>query len=89
VRNSILLVDFVRHADRTGRSMREVALEAGAVRFKPIALTAAAAMIGAAFILADPIFQGLAVSLLFGLLSSTALTVLVIPALYRVLRDPT
>nr|WP_255575092.1 efflux RND transporter permease subunit [Caldovatus aquaticus] len=89
VRNSILLVDFVRHADRRSRSMREVALEAGAVRFKPIALTAAAAMIGAAFIFADPIFQGLAVSLLFGLLSSTALTVLVIPALYRVLRDPT
>jgi multidrug efflux pump subunit AcrB len=89
VRNSILLVDFVRHTDRAGRSMRAVALEAGAVRFKPILLTAAAAMIGAAFILPDPIFQGLAVSLLFGLASSTALTVLIIPALYRVLRDPT
>jgi multidrug efflux pump subunit AcrB len=88
VRNSILLVDFVRHADRAGRSVREVALEAGAVRFKPIVLTAAAAMIGAAFIFADPIFQGLAVSLIFGLLSSTALTVLVIPALYRLFRDP-
>jgi multidrug efflux pump subunit AcrB len=88
VRNSILLVDFIRHSDRAGRSVRAVALEAGAVRFKPILLTAAAAMIGAAFILADPIFQGLAVSLLFGLMSSTALTVLVIPAIYRVLRDP-
>jgi multidrug efflux pump subunit AcrB len=88
VRNSILLVDFVRHADRTGRTLREVVLEAGATRFKPIALTAAAAMIGAGFILADPIFQGLAVALLFGLLSSTALTVLAIPAVYRVLRDP-
>ena len=89
VRNSILLVDFVRHTDRAGRSMRAVALEAGAIRFKPILLTAAAAMIGAAFILPDPIFQGLAVSLLFGLASSTALTVLTIPAIYRVLRDPT
>ncbi len=89
VRNSILLVDFIRHAPREGRSLRAVALEAGAVRFKPIALTAAAAMIGAGFILGDPIFQGLAVALLFGLLSSTALTVLAIPALYRVLRDPT
>ena len=88
VRNSILLLDFIRHAPREGRSIRVVALEAGAVRFKPIALTAAAAMIGASFILADPIFQGLAASLLFGLLGSTALTVLVIPALYRVLRDP-
>jgi multidrug efflux pump subunit AcrB len=89
VRNSILLVDFIRHAPRDGRSLRAVALEAGAVRFKPIALTAAAAMIGAGFILADPIFQGLAVALLFGLLSSTLLTVLAIPAVYRVLRDPT
>jgi multidrug efflux pump subunit AcrB len=87
VRNSILLVDFIRHAPREGRRIRDIALEAGAVRVKPIALTAAAAMIGAGFILADPIFQGLAVALLFGLLSSTALTVLAIPALYRVLRD--
>ena len=62
-------------------------LEAGAVRAKPIFLTAAAAMIGAAFILTDPIFQGLAISLLFGLASSTLLTVLVIPALYVWLRD--
>ena len=61
-------------------------LEAGAIRFKPILLTALAAMIGAAVILADPIFQGLAISLLFGLASSTALTVLVIPAIYIVLR---
>jgi len=64
-------------------------LEAGAIRFKPILLTAVAAMIGAAFILTDPIFQGLAISMLFGLLSSTLLTVLVIPAIYVVLRgDP-
>ncbi len=62
-------------------------LEAGAIRFKPIFLTAVAAMIGAAFILADPIFQGLAISLVFGLASSTALTLLVIPALYVWLRD--
>ena len=66
--------------------MREIVLEAGAVRFKPILLTAIAAMIGAVVILADPIFQGLAISLLFGLASSTALTVLVIPAIYMVLR---
>jgi len=62
--------------------LRQALLEAGAIRFKPIFLTAAAAMIGAAFIMADPIFQGLAISLVFGLASSTALTVLVIPAVY-------
>jgi len=87
VRNSILLVDFIRHAKTADRPLREVLLEAGAVRFKPIMLTALAAMIGAAVILFDPIFQGLAISLLFGLASSTLLTVLVIPAIYIVMRD--
>ena len=87
VRNSILLIDFIRHGRTPDRPLRDVLLEAGAIRFKPIFLTAAAAMIGAAFILADPIFQGLAVSLLFGLASSTLLTVLVIPAIYVWLRD--
>ncbi len=88
VRNSILLVDFIRHrrAD-SDVSLRKALIEAGATRFKPIVLTAAAAMIGAAFILTDPIFQGLAISLVFGLASSTALTVLVIPAIYVWLRD--
>jgi multidrug efflux pump subunit AcrB len=86
VRNSILLVDFIRHARTAERPLIDVLLEAGAIRFKPILLTAIAAMIGAAVILTDPIFQGLAISLLFGLISSTALTVLVIPAIYVVLR---
>ena len=86
VRNSILLADFIRHARRPDRPLLDVLLEAGAIRFKPILLTALAAMIGAAVILADPIFQGLAISLLFGLASSTALTVLVIPAIYVALR---
>ena len=88
VRNSILLVDFIRHgADRRTQTLRDVLLDAGAIRFKPILLTALSAMIGAATILTDPIFQGLAISLLFGLASSTLLTVLVIPAIYVVLRD--
>ncbi len=87
VRNSILLVDFIRHADCVACPLRRVLLDAGAIRFKPILLTAIAAMIGAAVILFDPIFQGLAISLLFGLASSTLLTVLVIPAIYIALRD--
>jgi multidrug efflux pump subunit AcrB len=89
VRNSILLVDFIRHGrGESGKSLRQVLLDAGATRFRPILLTALAAMIGAATILTDPIFQGLAISLLFGLASSTLLTVLVIPAIYVWLRDP-
>ncbi len=87
VRNSILLVDFIRHTATPDKPLRDVLIEAGTIRFKPILLTALAAMIGAAVILTDPIFQGLAISLLFGLASSTLLTVLVIPAIYVVLRD--
>ncbi len=83
VRNSILLVDFIRNS---GEVTIETLIEAGAIRFKPILLTAIAAMIGAVVILTDPIFQGLAISLLFGLVSSTLLTVLVIPAIYRVFK---
>ncbi|GAL99318.1 hypothetical protein SP5_001_00170 [Sphingomonas parapaucimobilis NBRC 15100] len=67
VRNSILLVDFIRHGRPPDRALREVLIEAGAIRFKPILLIALAAMIGAAVILTDPIFQGLAISPLFGL----------------------
>lgn len=88
VRNSILLVDFVRHRTDADTPLKDVLLDAGAIRFKPILLTALAAMIGASVILSDPIFQGLAISLLFGLASSTALTVLVIPAIYVALRGP-
>ena len=72
---------------KQGVGMRQAALEAGAIRSKPIILTAIAGIAGAAFILADPMFHGMAISLLFGLISSTALTLLVIPALYVWLRD--
>jgi len=82
VRNSILLIDFINHALAAGRPLREAVVEAAAVRAKPIMLTGLAAMIGGFFIIDDPIFQGLAVSLIFGILVSTALTLLVIPLLY-------
>jgi multidrug efflux pump subunit AcrB len=82
VRNSILLVDFVNQELAAGRELSEAVIRAGAVRAKPIALTALAAMLGAFFILDDPIFNGLAVTLIFGILVSTALTLVVIPILY-------
>ena len=85
VRNSILLVDFVNHRLAEGLPLAEAVTRAAAARAKPIALTALAAMIGAAFILDDPIFNGLAISLVFGILASTLLTLLVIPVLYYVL----
>jgi multidrug efflux pump subunit AcrB len=82
VRNSILLIDFIDLELARGRPVADAVVEAAAVRAKPIALTALAAMIGGFFILDDPIFQGLAVSLIFGILVSTVLTLLVIPLLY-------
>jgi len=82
VRNSILLIDFINQQVASGQALRHAVIDAAAVRAKPIALTGVAAMVGGFFIIDDPIFQGLAVSLIFGILVSTALTLLVIPLLY-------
>jgi multidrug efflux pump subunit AcrB len=82
VRNSILLVDFIGQQVASGIAFREAVIQSAAVRAKPIALTALAAMLGALFILDDPIFNGLAISLIFGILVSTMLTLVVIPVLY-------
>ncbi len=82
VRNSILLVDFVNQELAAGATLEAAVIRAGAVRAKPIALTALAAVLGAFFILDDPIFNGLAVALIFGIAVSTLLTLVVIPVLY-------
>jgi len=90
VRNSILLVDFIQLQERHGVPLVEAVIKAGAIRTRPILLTAAALMVGAFVIILDPIFQGLAVSLLFGVGASTLLTLIVIPLLYyRVARTST
>ena len=82
VRNSILLVDFINQQVKAGVDFQQAVIQAGAVRAKPIILTGLAAMIGAFFILDDPIFNGLAISLIFGIFVSTLLTLVVIPVLY-------
>ncbi|MFA5370814.1 MAG: efflux RND transporter permease subunit [Sideroxydans sp.] len=82
VRNSILLVDFVNLQLRDGIDPQHAVINAAAARAKPILLTGLAAMLGALFILDDPIFNGLALSLIFGILVSTLLTLVVIPVLY-------
>lgn len=84
VRNSILLVDFINQQVGEGVEFAEAVIQSATVRAKPIMLTALAAMIGAVFILDDPIFNGLAISLIFGIFVSTVLTLLVIPVLYYV-----
>ncbi len=82
VRNSILLVDFVNLQLRDGVDLQHAVINAAGARAKPILLTGLAAMLGALFILDDPIFNGLALSLIFGILVSTLLTLVVIPVLY-------
>jgi multidrug efflux pump subunit AcrB len=82
VRNSILLVDFIQLQQAQGIPLADAIIRAGAIRTRPILLTAAALMVGAFVIILDPIFQGLAVSLLFGVGASTLLTLIVIPVLY-------
>jgi multidrug efflux pump subunit AcrB len=85
VRNSILLVDFIELQAARGVAFKQAVIDAAAVRAQPIALTGLAAMVGALFILDDPIFNGLAISLLFGIAVSTLLTLVVIPVLYYAL----
>ena len=82
VRNSILLVDFINLQVRQGVAFKRAIVHSAVTRAQPILLTGLAAMLGAFFILDDPIFNGLAVSLIFGILVSTALTLVLIPILY-------
>jgi len=88
VRNSILLVDFINEQVKSGTDLQQAVINAGAVRAKPIILTGLAAMLGALFILDDPIFNGLAISLIFGVMISTLLTLFIIPILYYSIKYP-
>ncbi len=82
VRNSVLLIDFIQISLREGQSLQNAVVEAGAVRTMPILLTAGTVVIGAIVILFDPIFQGLAISLMGGAIASTALTLITVPLIY-------
>jgi multidrug efflux pump subunit AcrB len=82
VRNSIILVDFIELRRSHGMSLEQAVVDAGAVRFRPMLLTAAAVVVGASVILFDPIFQGLAISLMAGEVASTVLSRMTVPVLY-------
>jgi multidrug efflux pump subunit AcrB len=82
VRNSLLLIDFIVDYRKRGYALEEAVIEAGAVRFRPIMLTALAIILGSAIMITDPVFGGLAVSLIFGTFASTVLTLVVIPLMY-------
>jgi len=82
VRNSLLLIDFTNDLLKQGRSINEAVIEAAATRFRPIILTALAIILASMVIVLDPVWQGLAVALIFGVLASTLLSVIVVPVLY-------
>src|SRR5438128_2148004 len=82
VRNSIILVDFAEDRIREGMSVEEAVVEAGAVRFRPMLLTALAVIVGSAAILFDPVFQGLALSLAAGEVASLLISRMAVPILY-------
>jgi multidrug efflux pump subunit AcrB len=82
VRNSIILVDFIEHQLATGMNLKEAVISAGVLRFRPMLLTAAAVVVGSSVMLFDPIFQGLAVSLIFGEVAATVLSRFAVPVLY-------
>ena len=86
VRNSIILVDFIELRVSHGLPLSEAVVEAGAIRFRPMLLTALAVVVGASVILADPIFQGLAISLMFGEIASLLISRMAVPVLYYMLR---
>ena len=86
-RNAILLIDFIQHVRARGASLKDALVESGAVRIRPILLTAGAAMLGAWPITLDPVFSGLAWSLIFGLVVSTAFTLVLVPVVYHMLYE--
>jgi multidrug efflux pump subunit AcrB len=86
VRNSIILVDFIELRRSHGLPLAEAVVEAGAVRFRPMLLTALAVVVGASVILADPIFQGLAISLMFGEIASLLISRMAVPVLYYMVK---
>ncbi len=86
VRNSIILVDFIELRLKEGQALEKAVVDAGAIRFRPMLLTALAVVIGASVILADPIFQGLAISLMFGEIASLLVSRMAVPVLYYVIK---
>jgi len=87
VRNSIILVDFAEDRIREGMSVRDAVVEAGAVRFRPMLLTALAVIVGSAAILFDPVFQGLAISLAAGEVASLLISRMAVPVLYTMVHE--
>jgi multidrug efflux pump subunit AcrB len=87
VRNSLILVEFITQARQAGETIRDALVQAGAVRMRPVLLTAGTTMLGNLVIILDPVFSGLALAIIFGILASTVFTLLVVPVVYLLVFD--
>jgi multidrug efflux pump subunit AcrB len=87
VRNSLILIEFISQSRDTGASIKESLLQAGSVRIRPVLLTAGTTLLGNLIITLDPVFSGLAIAIIFGIISSTIFTLLVIPIVYSLVFD--
>jgi multidrug efflux pump subunit AcrB len=88
VRNSLILVEFIDQARAAGASIRDAVLQAGTVRMRPVLLTAGTTMLGNLIITLDPVFSGLALAIIFGIVASTAFTLIVVPIVYLLVFEP-
>jgi multidrug efflux pump subunit AcrB len=87
VRNSLILVEFIDQARGRGLAIKEALLQAGAVRMRPVLLTAGTTMLGNLIITLDPVFSGLALAIMFGIVASTLFTLIVVPVVYMLVFD--
>ena len=87
VRNSLILVEFIGQARERGMAMKEALLQAGAVRLRPVLLTAGTTLLGNLVIILDPVFSGLALAIIFGIIASTLFTLVVVPVVYWLVFD--
>ena len=82
VRNSLILIEFITQARKEGLALKDALRQAGAIRMRPVMLTAGTTLLGNVVIVLDPVFSGLAIAIIFGILASTVFTLFVIPAVY-------
>jgi len=88
IRNALILIEFIVQARNNGMALEEALLQAGATRLRPVLLTAGTTLLGNLIITLDPVFSGLAIAIIFGILASTLFTLLVVPVVYYLVYSP-
>jgi len=88
IRNALILIEFIEQGRKNGMALTEALLQAGAIRMRPVLLTAGTTLLGNLIITLDPVFSGLAIAIIFGIIASTLFTLLVIPVVYYLIYSP-